>query len=75
MLRLVLSAIALAIVLATAHPAAADPRAATASEHVRGCGTRGGADGTIGTCLVAVGCVAPTTADRNKDVPVGFGWG
>ncbi len=75
MLRLVLSAIALATVIAMAHPAAADPRAATASEHVAVAAPAAEQTAPAAPVWSPSGVSAPTTADRNKDVPVGFGWG
>jgi hypothetical protein len=73
MLRSVLSAIALAGVLAIAQPAFADPLAATASDHAQAApaaetpSPRATAQSSSDATPVAVGHV--------KDVPVGFGWG
>lgn len=76
MLRFVLSAIALAGVLATVHPAFADTPAATASDH------------PYAALPIAQQSVTPTPAsssspdatvpsgaERGKEIPVGFGWG
>jgi hypothetical protein len=66
MLRLVLSAVALAGVLATAQPAIADPLAAAASDHAQ----------VAATEQAASPAPPAANAEHGKDViPVGFGWG
>jgi hypothetical protein len=64
MLRSILSAVALAGVIAAAHPAFADAVAATASEH---------AQPAAATQQPAV--PVPASSLRSLEAPAGFGWG
>jgi hypothetical protein len=70
MLRFVLSAVALAGVLAITHPIFADPLAAAASDHpqtIQQSVTPAPASSSDAT--------GSTSIERGKDIPVGFGWG
>jgi hypothetical protein len=70
MLRLVLLAVALTGVLATAHPASADPlAAATPSDHAQVAAT------ATEQPVPSAPAMAPSGSERGKDLPVGFGWG
>jgi hypothetical protein len=77
MLRFALSAIALAGVLATAHPAFADPLAATPCDHAEVAAA--GAERTAAPQPArpsSTDAKAPANTGIGKDVvPVGFGWG
>jgi hypothetical protein len=77
MFRFVLSAVALAGVLATAHPALADPLAASASDHAQAA-----APATEQAPLAAPAwspssdATAPASGWPGRGItPVGFGWG
>ena len=67
MLRSILSAVALAGVIAAAHPALADVVAATASEHAQ----------PAAAAMEQPGVPAPVSSPRSLDAPApaGFGWG
>ena len=67
MLRSILSAVALAGVIAAAHPALADAVAATASEHAQP------AAATTQQPAVPVPASSPRSLDA--PAPAGFGWG
>jgi hypothetical protein len=76
MLRFTVSAIALASVLATALPACADPLAATASEHHKAAATSTDqAAHPVPAWSPSSDAAAPARDGRDKDIPVGFGWG
>ena len=67
MLRSILSAVALAGVIAAAQPALADVVAATASEHAQ----------PAAAATQQTGVPAPVSSPRSLDAPApaGFGWG
>lgn len=77
MLRSVLSAIALAAILATAHPVSADPLAATASDHTQAAAAA--AEQPAPPAAISPrspDATGPASAGPGKDVgTVGFGWG
>jgi hypothetical protein len=76
MLRLALSAFALAGVLATAQPAFADPLAASDRAQATAPATEQPALLPGGqTWSPSTDVTVPTSAGASKDVPVGFGWG
>jgi hypothetical protein len=72
MLRSVLSAIALAAILATAHPVSADPLAAMASDHTQAATEQAAA--LAPASPLSSDAIAPANAGPGKDVAtVGFG--
>jgi hypothetical protein len=76
MLRLVLSAVALAGVLAAAQPAIADPLAATASDHAKVAATEQPASPAPASSWSSDASAPGTDTEQRKDfIPVGFGWG
>jgi hypothetical protein len=73
MLRSVLSAVALAAVLATVHPAFADPREAMVSDHTQAAAAATQQAAPVPASSGSSDTAAPASA---KDFsPVGFGWG
>ena len=72
MLRFVLSVVALAGVLAITHPIFADPLAAAASDHPQTTEQSVTPAPALSSSADATG---PTSIERGKDIPVGFGWG
>jgi hypothetical protein len=75
MLRLVLLAVALTGVLATAHPASADPVAATPSDHAQVAATTTEQPVPSAPAWSSAPAMVPAGTERGKDIPVGFGWG
>jgi len=79
MLRFVMSAMALAGVLATALPATADPLAATASDHAKAAAPadqQSAAPVASRSSSLDAAEPAPSNARFGKDIiPIGFGWG
>jgi hypothetical protein len=78
MLRLVLSAVVLAGVLATGQPTFADPVAATAPEHAHAtaAATEQPATAAPASWSSSSDVPAPASAGSHKDTaPAGFGWG
>jgi hypothetical protein len=73
MLRSVLSAVALAAILATVHPAFADPLEAMASDHSQAAAA---ATQQVTPVPASSGSSDTTAPASAKDFsPVGFGWG
>ena len=70
MLRFVPLVVALASVLATTHPTFADPLAATASDHPQAM-----QQSVTSSPALSSDATEPTSIERGKDIPVGFGWG
>jgi hypothetical protein len=76
MFRFVLSAVALAGLLVTAHPAFADQLPGTASDHAQPVATATKQSAPLeSTWSLPSDAVLPARAVRGKAVPVGFGWG
>jgi hypothetical protein len=76
MFRLIFSAVALAGVLATAHPAFADPVAVRASEQAQAAAPAPDNAAPPAPVSSTSGAAAPASAGRDGNaVPVGFGWG
>jgi hypothetical protein len=75
MLRSVFSAVALAGFLATVSPAFADPVAATAFDHAQAATSVTQQAVPPAPAQSSSPEATPVSAERGKDVPVGFGWG
>jgi hypothetical protein len=76
MSRFVLTAFALAGLLAAAHPAFTDPVAATASDHVQAAPAREQAPIAAPAWSPPSDASVPASASFGKGItPVGFGWG
>jgi hypothetical protein len=77
MLRSVLYAIALAAILATAHPVSADPLAAMACDHTQAAAAATEPPASpVAASPRSLDATAPTSAGLSKEVgTVGFGWG
>ena len=75
MLRSIISAVALAGVLATALPAFADPLAATASDHAQAAAPATEQPATARSSPSDEQAPATNWPPRKDIVPVGFGWG
>jgi hypothetical protein len=73
MLRSILSAVALAGVLALAQPAFAAPLAATASDHAQA--APAAEQPSPPATAQSSSDAAPVAVGHAKDIPVGFGWG
>jgi hypothetical protein len=74
-LQSVLSAVALAGVLAAAHPSFADHRV-TAADHKQAAAAAAGQPAPPAPVRPSEGTTAPAPSrDRGTDIPVGFGWG
>lgn len=73
MLRSILSAVALAAVLATAHPTLADPLDATASDHSQAAAAATREATPLPASSASSNTSAPASAKDSS--PVGFGWG
>jgi hypothetical protein len=74
MFRSVISAIALAGILAVAHPVLADPVAATASDHAQAAVTATPQPASTTSAPSLPDVTVPADARPGK-APVGFGWG
>jgi hypothetical protein len=76
MLRSVLSAIAVAGILATAHPAFADPLAATPSDHTQAAAAMELPAPPAPVSPRSSDATAPASPGLETDVvPIGLGWG
>jgi len=76
MLRSVLSAIAIAGILAAAHPAIAEPLAATASDHTQAAAAMEQPTPPAPSSPRSSDAIAPASPELETDVvPIGFGWG
>jgi len=76
MLRLALSAVALACVLAMAQPVFADPLAATASDHAQAAAAAIEQPASQAPAWSSSSDASATSARLGKNIaPAGFGWG